>query len=713
MALAVSFASITPEVSKLIKKTCIIKPNKTQYNDDPEPVVCFAINQVEDAVYIPLGVWRLFIDEFPDFEYPKMNARCLKKLYTLETDPKGYRDQDVVFLEALEKLEKDHCVFISAATGFGKCLDPDTLVLMFDGNKTKAKDIKCGDLLMGDDSLPRKVLSLARGEEEMYEVYLDEEANDEMYKVNSSHILTIKVIPYLERTDDGFRVWFYYKNRIQTTFFRQDAKSIISEYQKRHTQIIDLPLMKFLELQELYGNIIHFIFFAYRPPIEYPECEINFVEKPWRETPFPNKIRINSISHREEVLKKIIEDVKNGWTPDCDKQNEIVDLARSIANDFIYHVTLFPYPTTYELGDEPIYVRKAGVGKYNGFQIDGNGRFVLGNYHVTHNTSLGNYLACHIGLKTAILSHLDTVNNQWMNEFLQHSTAKVQRIKGNVRLDPRADVYVLGVQKASKMKREAFSNIGLVIFDEAHIATVTAFSKSLLKFQPKYVIGLSATPKRADGMQKLLTMYFGPSKDYVTRREIKDFTVYKVETPFKPVVKYTMVRGVLVPDWTNIVNSIAFSNERQNMIVKIIIANPTHRILVLSDRQEQCRSIFNKLKNIDTFKGGCKLIIGAGKPSDEHARVLIAGTKKVGAGFDDPTLTLLIIASDCKNVEQWEGRIRTNNNVIYDLVDNYKTFENHWKFREKWYEQKGATIKIIKMRNDAEVPEQRMLKPNV
>jgi hypothetical protein len=714
MSLVLSLSSIDSETSTLIQKTCIAKPNKSQYNDDPDPVICFAVNEEEDLVYIPLGLWNVFIDEFPNFEYPRSKMKCLKKLYTTQTDPKKYRDQDIVFEQILEKLERDHCVFISAGTGFGKCLDPDTLVLLFNGDKKKAKDIKCGDWIMGDDSTHREVVSLITGEEEMYEVYLDEENNEETYKVNESHILTLKVIPYLEKVDIGQKLWFYYKDKIQSTIFQAKMESIISEYRKRHTFIIDLPLKKFLELENLYGDIVHHIFYACKSQVEYPERQINFSRKRWRETPFPDKIRINSVRQRINVLERIVEDIKMGWKPIEEKQLEILELAKSTGNDFIYDEETFPYPTLYQPTEEPVYIRKVGFGKYNGFQLRGeNKRFVLGNYHVTHNTTLGNYSACHVGLKTAILCHLDTVNNQWVDEFSKHSTAKVQRIKGNVRLDPNADVYVMSIRKPLKRDRTELSNIGLVIYDEAHIATITTCSKTLLRFQPKYIIGLSATPKRADGMQKLLAMYFGPVKEFIVRREVKNFTVYKVETPYKPVVKYTMVKGVFVPNWTEIVNSIAYCDKRQNDIVNIILQNPTHRILVLSDRQEQCKSIFNKLQRIKEFNGGCKLIIGTGKPSQEKARVLIAGAKKIGAGFDDPSLTLLIIASDCKNVEQWEGRIRTDNNIIYDFVDYYKTFENHWKIREKWYLQKGAVVEVISMRNvNVVVPEQRLLKPN-
>ena len=54
--------------------------------------------------------------------------------------------------------------------GFGKCLGINTPIMMSDGNFKMVQDIQIGDKLMGDDSTPRNVLSLARGKEQMYKI---------------------------------------------------------------------------------------------------------------------------------------------------------------------------------------------------------------------------------------------------------------------------------------------------------------------------------------------------------------------------------------------------------------------------------------------------------------------------------------------------------------------------------------------------------------
>jgi hypothetical protein len=74
-------------------------------------------------------------------------------------------------------------------TGVGKCHGINTKLLMFDGSVKVVQDIVEGDLLMGDDSTPRTVLSLARGRDEMYEI---SSTKGTKYTVNNEHILCLK-----------------------------------------------------------------------------------------------------------------------------------------------------------------------------------------------------------------------------------------------------------------------------------------------------------------------------------------------------------------------------------------------------------------------------------------------------------------------------------------------------------------------------------------
>src|SRR4051812_44453905 len=56
-------------------------------------------------------------------------------------------------------------IFVKIARQAGKCLAKGTPVLLYDGTIKAVEEIRVGDQLMGDDSTPRNVLSLARGQE--------------------------------------------------------------------------------------------------------------------------------------------------------------------------------------------------------------------------------------------------------------------------------------------------------------------------------------------------------------------------------------------------------------------------------------------------------------------------------------------------------------------------------------------------------------------
>jgi superfamily II DNA or RNA helicase len=70
----------------------------------------------------------------------------------------------------------------------GKCLAKGTLVMLASGKSVPVETLKIGDLLMGPDSKPRRVLSLARGQDELFEV---RQKNGNAYVCNGDHILAL------------------------------------------------------------------------------------------------------------------------------------------------------------------------------------------------------------------------------------------------------------------------------------------------------------------------------------------------------------------------------------------------------------------------------------------------------------------------------------------------------------------------------------------
>lgn len=312
-------------------------------------------------------------------------------------------------------------------------------------------------------------------------------------------------------------------------------------------------------------------------------------------------------------------------------------------------------------------------------------------------TSTAIYMMCALGLKVGLLCHNDTLKGQWKEEILRFTNgkAKVQIVGSGAssKLDPDADVYIIGVMKAANMHPDDLIDIGTVIIDEAHICSEKAFTNSLLRFRPMYLIGLSATPDRKDGLDGLLDFFFGPPSDFVVRTEVKKFTVFKYKTKWCPEPSYTTVRGEEVINWSKFISDLACIEERWKEIANIAISHPNHKIMILCDRQEMAKKMYHYFESVGESS---ELLIGTKKTWDKSKRILVAGVKKGGTALNDPSLNLLIIAADTQDVRQMEGRIRQTENVVYVVIDNYRAFERHWAKQKKWFLQRGASIYDVK-----------------
>jgi len=79
-------------------------------------------------------------------------------------------------------------LIVEGAAGGGKCLGPGVKVLKFDGTIVRADQVKIGDLLMGPDSKPRKVLGTTRGVGPMFRI---KPVKGEPWTCNDAHVLTL------------------------------------------------------------------------------------------------------------------------------------------------------------------------------------------------------------------------------------------------------------------------------------------------------------------------------------------------------------------------------------------------------------------------------------------------------------------------------------------------------------------------------------------
>jgi superfamily II DNA or RNA helicase len=97
------------------------------------------------------------------------------------------RDDQPKALEAILKYKEG---IVIAFPSFGKCHPAGNRVIMYSGHLKKVEDIKIGDVLMGPDSKPRKVLNTCVGYGDIYEIV---PTYGKKFSVNGEHILHLKV----------------------------------------------------------------------------------------------------------------------------------------------------------------------------------------------------------------------------------------------------------------------------------------------------------------------------------------------------------------------------------------------------------------------------------------------------------------------------------------------------------------------------------------
>jgi superfamily II DNA or RNA helicase len=163
------------------------------------------------------------------------------------------------------------------------------------------------------------------------------------------------------------------------------------------------------------------------------------------------------------------------------------------------------------------------------------GSSVIASFPGFGKTFIGIYLATKLKLKTIILVHRIVLVNQWKDSIKRFCPdAIVQYIETKTKIKP-ADFYIMNAENVGKKGRDIFKDVGVLIVDELHVIMAEMLSQSLQFLSPRYVLGLSATPYRTDGLDPLINLYFG--KKRIVRKLYRDHKVYQVNTGFSPIME--------------------------------------------------------------------------------------------------------------------------------------------------------------------------------
>ena len=692
--------------------------------------------------------------------------------------------------EALQILNENRSIILSLFTGFGKCLAPDTNVLLWDGSIKHAEDIKIGDILIGDDSTPRTVLSTCKGKDMMYRITQN---NGDSYIVNEPHILSLKFSDH--------KKWKYSESRfgtiyIETTYIDKTTMKIKHKIFENSSKIeaenalycflqtipddntLDITIKDYLLLTDEIKNNLK----GYKAKTDWPFKTTSIdpyiqgyiLENNESIKRIPREFITNSRFTRLQLLAGIID--KNGCSTDnsyeilqknkniaedtlylarslgfiTKQSNYLPNMPNNISNDIPNHLLTNDIPnhlltnnipnnisnslpnnlsnysieTVYKLqisgsniNDIPcklrtkslitdsidqtnptyqttdIKIEKLTYGDYCGFTLDKNHRFLLGDFTVTHNTVLAIYLSCKIKLKTIIICHRLILIDQWRQTLLKTcgTNTKIQILTSKSKLDLEADFYIINVTNIIKRDINDFKHIGCGIIDEIHTQCTEKYSKAFNYLFPKYLIGLTATPVRSDGKDRIIELFCGPNIIYKPLKAL--FNVYLYHTNFTTKPAKTE-NGDL--DWNSVLSAQSISKNRNELLIDIIRYFRDRTILIACKRKDQVDILVKGLKkyneDVDSFMGSDTIV-------NYDCRILITTYSKGTVGFDHPKLDMLLIAGDAEdNFIQCLGRVFRREwhfPIIVDPIDSFRPLKKHADTRCNVYKESGGEVKNL------------------
>ena len=322
-------------------------------------------------------------------------------------------------------------------------------------------------------------------------------------------------------------------------------------------------------------------------------------------------------------------------------------------------------------------------------------------------TVLALYLISQLKIKTLVIVHKSFLLTQWterINQYLPNT--KIGIIQGeNIEID--GCQIVIAMLQSVSMKtypEHLFSDFGFCIVDECHHIGAQVFSRALFKINCQYMLGLSATPDRKDGLSKVFEWFIGPYiYKEVGKSESRPLRInmiyYQNYTP-EYCREVNMINGkVCIP---KMLNNICDYTRRNNIIIELIkqIQNePKRCILVLSGRLNQLKYLYEGLHKIGIldvgyYKGGMKQ---QQLKISEKCQIILGTYSMSSEGMDIPTLNTLILASPVSDIEQSVGRILRKDHgdvlpQVYDIVDNFSVFGNQGTKRRRLYQKKNYTL---------------------
>ncbi|AWB67902.1 DNA/RNA helicase [Saccharobesus litoralis] len=317
-------------------------------------------------------------------------------------------------------------------------------------------------------------------------------------------------------------------------------------------------------------------------------------------------------------------------------------------------------------------------------------------------------------VNTLVLVHNRQLAEQWLeriNVFLKNVESG-SLLGGKEKLTYQLDVatYQSLVSRNGLDIKPYIEKYGQIIVDECHHLPASNYESLIKSSHAKFIHGFTATPKRQDGLEKLMMFQLGGIV----------FKGVKSSASFEQHVTVTETKTSFPEDWllpdtkphiSQVYKHLVQCAERNKRIVADIAHNVEQgrAVMVLTERKEHIDTLSTMLTeeglSVVELHGGISTkqrqeriaMLDANKDLTNSKQVILATGKYVGEGFDMPYLDTLFITLPIawKGIlAQYAGRVQRewsnkSSVQVFDYLDDFPTLKRMFTKRVKGYKALG------------------------
>lgn len=244
---------------------------------------------------------------------------------------------------------------------------------------------------------------------------------------------------------------------------------------------------------------------------------------------------------------------------------------------------------------------------------------------------------------------------------------------------------------------------------------VTQFYKVVNSLSARYKFGLTATPKRADGLELAMFALLGEKIHEVTRDDVAETTckvvVSQVETGWTPDYDCILMSDGTI-DYAKVIDAMIHDDDRfKKVLVDTLVAIDKGATIILANRVEYLQRLSESLISRGK-KARC--LSGAGQSAKAKAErkaaleqlntgeldCILATYQLAKEGLDVPNLRFLVLATPEKDettVVQAVGRVGRKADgkdigTVIDFVDDFGMYRGWAKKRAGYYRKIDAEL---------------------